>query len=319
MDTTAVNPPVVAPLGLIEKSRVLLASVIGIILLCTVGWVVSEPADPQMGITLATRWGRVVGVWPALMVLTAVAGVIGTVLAPRRLAEGGMFAASVGLAGLALKGGSMQDVLGYMLPAAEAGARRGLMALMALDTLLWTALLAVTWIAVALTRRWLWNDEELYNPLPAGRRQAAVSTEKPKAGWAALVITGLVAVFFIWLTITRTPVSPVARGQVIASVAAGFYLGAMAARHFTRQDAAHWYLLGVPAAALLGYLVAYLSSNMDWAGTQWAPYVDLKTTPPHELARPLPIEYLSVGVAATLAGFWSSERIEQVTEQEARS
>src|SRR5690606_871672 len=106
MDTTAVNVPAGAPLGLIEKSRVVLAGVIAIILLSTVGWVVAEPADAKMAVTLAAGWGRVVGVWPALMVLTAVAGVIGTVLAPRRLAEGGMFAAGVGLAGLALKGGS---------------------------------------------------------------------------------------------------------------------------------------------------------------------------------------------------------------------
>ncbi|HOB74016.1 MAG TPA: hypothetical protein PKG54_05765 [Phycisphaerae bacterium] len=318
METTATPVPA-TPLGLFEKARVVLAAAVAVILLSTVGWVVAEPADPGMGVTLVAHWGRVAAVWPALIVLTAVAGVIGTVLAPRRLAEGGMFVAAIGLAGMALKGGSMQEVLGYMLAAPETGARRSLMAQMALDSLLWTVVLAATWIAVALVRRWLWADEELYNPVPSPASRnltPAAPAGKSQAGWPAMVVTGLIAVFFIWLTVGRTPVATIARGQVIASVAAGFYLGAMAARYFTRNDQAHWYLLAVPAGALLGFLVAFLNSGMGWAPP---PFADLKTTPPHELARPLPIEYLAVGVAGTLAGFWSGERMEQATEQEKKT
>lgn len=317
METPASYAPT-APLGLIEKTRVLLACAAAVILLSTVGWVVAEPADPEMGVTLVAHWGRVLAIWPALIVLTAIAGIIGTVLSPRRLAEGGMFAAAVGLAGLALKGGSMQDVLGYMLAAPEGAARRALMARMALDSLLWTVVLGATWVAVAVVRRWLWADEELYNPLPAPAAAAPTpaSEKGTQPGWPALVVTGLIAVFFIWLTVARTPVAMIARGQVIASVAAGFYLGAMGARYFTRQNQAHWYLLAVPAAALLAYLVAYLNSGLGWAPP---PFADLKTTPPHELARPLPIEYLSVGVAGTLAGFWSGERMEHATEQEKKT
>lgn len=315
METT-VAPAPAAPLGLFEKARVVLAAAVAVILLSTVGWVIAEPADPHMGVTLVARWGSVLAVWPGLIVLTTVAGAIGTVLVPRRLAEGGLFVAAIGLAGMALKGGSMQEVLGYMLAAPEAAARRSLMARMALDSLLWTTVLAAAWVTVALVRRWLWADEQLYNPIPvSGQRNAPprAPAARSQAGWPALVVTGLIAVFFIWLTVARTPVATIARGQVIASVAAGFYLGAMGARYFTRYDQAHWYLLAVPAGALLGFLVAYLNSGMGWAPL---PFVDLKTTPPHELARPLPIEYLAVGVAGALAGFWSGERIEEATEQE---
>lgn len=321
MDTAISNP--VAPLGFIDKLRVIVACAAAVILLSTVGWMVAEPPDPSLGVMLAAYWQKVLAVWPALLVLTAVAGVIGTVIAPRRLAEGGVFAAAIGLAGMALKGGSMQSVLGYMA-APDPGSRRALMATLAFDTLLWTATLTAAWMAVALVRRWLWADEELYYPLPGAPASTAPApaTAKPAAasGWPALVITGLIAVFFIWLTIARTPVATIARGQVYASIATGFYLGAMAARYFATVTRAHWYLLAVPAVALLGYLIGYLNSGMGWAeGSAYQPYISLATTPPHALVRPLPIEYLALGVAGTLAGFWSGEKVEHVVEQEKKS
>lgn len=312
MDTALPASPV-TPLGLIDKLRVLLASAAAVVLLVLVGWVVAEPADPDMGVTLVARWSRVATVWPALMVMTAVAGVIGTVISPRRLPEAGVFAAAIGLAGLALKGGSMQDVLGYMGSTEPAG-RRELMTLMALDSLLWGGVIVVTWIVTAMVRRWLWAEEDLLI-LGGMPRSRGPGTTVAAAGWPAMVITGLVAVFFIRMTVARTEVATIARGQVAASVAGGFYLGAMAARYFTGRPWAWWYLLAVPAAALLAYLVGYLNAGMGWAdGTVYQAYAHLKTTPTHALARPLPIEYLSIGVAATLAGFWSGEKMEPTEE-----
>ncbi|MEP0841922.1 MAG: hypothetical protein HRF43_04340 [Phycisphaerae bacterium] len=314
------------PLGLVEKSRVLLAAGSAIVLFTTVGWAVAEPEDPDMGVTLVVNWGRVLSVWPALTALTAVAAVIGTVLAPRRLVEGGVFAAAVGLAGLALKGGSMQDLLGYVGTATAEG-RRALMARLALDTLLWTAVLLAAWVVVAVVRRWLWADDRMYSSMPfTGSTEGesapgAVAAEGPATpagvqppGWPATIVTGLVAVFFIYLTVARTPIAMVARGQVIFSVGMGFYLGAMAGRYFTGVARSHWYLLAVPAAALLGYLIGYLNAGLGWAVGAWKPFADLATTPPHALVRPLPIEYLAVGVTATLIGFWSGEKMEHVTE-----
>lgn len=320
MSTAVIHSPT-APLGLIEKLRVLLACVIAIVLLTTVGWVVAAPADPQAGVVLVAQPERAMAVWPALIVLTAVAGVIGTVMSPRRLVEGGVFVAAIGLAGLALKGGSMQDVLQYALAAPDAASRRGLMTRMALDTLLWTGLMAAAWIVVALVRRWLWADEELYNPVPAPAAQnnAAAPAKRQSAGWPAFLITGVMAAFIILATSARTPVATLARGQVIAAVAGGFFLAAMTARYFTGQHRAHFYVLAVPAVALLAWLIGYLNAGMSWAqGAEnpWAAFVELKQTPPHALVRPLPIEYLAAGVAGALAGFWSGERVEHVAEPE---
>jgi len=97
----------------------------------------------------------------------------------------------------------------------------------------------------------------------------------------------------------------------------GLFLGAMVARYFTGTVGAHWYILAVPIIALVGYMLGYFSADMSWAqSTGYKPYVFLASTPPHNLVRPLPIEYLAVGVSAALAGYWSAEKIEHVAGQE---
>ena len=118
------------------------------------------------------------------------------------------------------------------------------------------------------------------------------------------------------MTIARTPVATIARGQVIASVAGGLYLGVLAARYFTGINNTRWYVLAVPVVALVGYLLGFLQADLSWAKGALAPYARLATTPSHALARPLPIEYIAVGVAGAIAGLWSGEKIEHVTKQE---
>lgn len=315
---TAVQVPI-APLGFVDKLRVVIASLAAIVLMTTVGWTVARPLDPEMGVLLVTHWGGVLGVWPAMIALSAVAAALGTAISGRRLPEAGVFAAAVGLVGLALQGGSMQEVLAYV-GSNDAAGRRALMVRLTADTLLWSAVLAVAWMVVLIVRRWLWPNDAPTTGIaakPSGKSPTTPVREQP--GWAVLAVTGLVAVFFIYLTIARTPVAEVARKQVIASVATGFYLGAMAARYFLGGTRAEWYVLAAPAGALLAYLVGYLNAGMGWTqGTIWQPYADLATTPPHNVVRPLPVEYVAVGVAAALAGFWSGEKIEHVADQETK-
>ncbi len=95
------------------------------------------------------------------------------------------------------------------------------------------------------------------------------------------------------------------------------YLGAMLARYVTGINDARWYILAAPAVGLIGYLVGFLSADMSW--TEGGPYqffVYLATTPPHALARPLPVDYVAVGIAGALLGFWSGERVEHAVAQE---
>lgn len=326
--TTSAHPP----LSFFDKLRVFVACVIAVLLLRSVGWYVVQPVDPEMAPSLIMIKGGLVSAWLAVAGLAVVSAAVGTVLVGRRLPEAGLFAAAVGLVAMGLRGGSMQMFLGYF-PADDAQARSELLYLMTLDSLLWAGILVLSWVAVYLSWRWLWGEREssvAESSSGETETQAAVERKsspvngleetKPTtfwAGWPAMVATAVVAAFLVWMTVSRTPVSPVLRGQVIFAVAAGFFVGALVARYFTGIDDARWYALAPLGVALIGYLLGYLNADMAWAeaSTQYTYYADLATTPAHDLIRPLPIEYLAVGVAGALAGFWSSETVEHAVEE----
>jgi len=318
MDTTTELPA--RPVAFIDKVRIVLAAGIAALLMCTIGWQVVAPVDPDMAVSF-TAGGRALWLaWPAILALSVVSALIGTVVAGPRLAEAGVFAAGVGLAALALRGGSMQTVLGY-LGGTEAGTRRALMVRMGVDCLLWAAVLAACWVAVSMAWRWLWTerpDDDETTPT-ATNTTGPMSSHSPvnsRGAGLALIVTAVVALFVIWLTIARTPVSMVARGQVIASVLGGLFFGAMAGRYFTGVNDPRGYLLAPLLVAVVGYLLGYLQADMGWTKNFGGSYAILPTTPPHVLVRSLPIEFLAVGVAGALLGYWSGAKIEHAAGEE---
>jgi len=301
--------------------RTLPAVAVAVGLLTTVGWHVAKPLDPDWAVTL-TRSGRgILAIAPSLLILTIVVAAVGTALSGRRVPQGGVFATAIGLAMLSLRGGSMQVVLAYC-GSNQAGPRRSLMVSMAIECLLWAAMLAVSWIVVEGVWRWLWasgaddSGEAEAPKLQKSARGPRPGNAGPRAGWPALAVTSVVALFVIWMTIARSPVATIARGQVIASVAGGLYLGVLAARYFTGIRNPRWYVLAPLVVALVGYLLGFLQADLGWAKGPLASYARLATTPAHALARPLPIEYIAVGVAGAIAGLWSGEKIEHVARQE---
>ncbi|NLX12488.1 MAG: hypothetical protein GXY44_02395 [Phycisphaerales bacterium] len=316
------------PLSFQEKTRLVLACVVAVLVLDTVGWHAAGPVDPDMAVTLVLRESGMMSAWIIVGLLVAVSSAVGTAIAGRRLPEAGLFAAGVGLIGLALRGGGMQVLLGYY-PADSEAARSTLMRHLVMDSLLWAAVLFGAWFVSWTVWRWLWagslvnsvgSDNGSLTSVTAGGGSlsgkptvATVDQASPWSGWPALLVTAMVGAIFIWLTIARSPVAAIARGQVIASVAGGLFFGAMTARYFTGINQSHWYVLAALAVALIGYLLGYLRADMAWA-TNYKYYTQLATTPPHELVRPLPIEYLGVGVAGALLGFWASAKVEQAVE-----
>jgi hypothetical protein len=313
MSEELIPPPSHA--SFVDKLRLLAASLVAIVLLYGVGGHVVRDPIHGLAVMLLLNGGQLTAIGPALLGLTVVAACVGTVIAGRRLPEGGLFAAGVGLAALALRGRSMQTVLGYCAqPNAES--RRSLMVSLALDALLWGLMMVVAWLAAMMVRRWLWppaagsapRDEETSDHRRVAQPDAPLQKDT-RAGWLAMATTAAVGAVVIWLTVARTPVANVARGQVFACVTAGLLLGAMVGRHMSGCDEVRWYLLAVPVVALVGYLLGYLNADMSWATLEWQPYRSLAIVPPHALVRPLPIEYIALGVMGTLAGFWSVEKM----------
>ncbi len=303
MESPVTDPP--AHLGLVDRSRIALACGVAILMMYGVGWNVVRPTDLLLGLTF-THSGRssFLPIWLMMMVLAAVTAAIATAVAGKRLPGAGLFATGIGMTAMALRGGSMQMILGYFSGADTAG-RKALMFSMGRDAILWAAVMAVAWATSAIAAKWLWIDS-------AAHEAKTDKPTTPQLGAAALASTLIVALIFIWLTIARTPVAEIARGQVIATVALGLFLGAMAGRTVTAVASISWYLGAVALVALTAYLVGYLQADMGWATTAFRA---LATTPPHELVRPLPVEYLAVGVPAALAGFWCADKVEQTAEE----
>jgi len=301
--------------------RTLPAVAVSVALLATVGWRVAQPLDPDWAVTLTQSGRSLLAIAPSLLLLMVVVAAIGTALSGRRVPQGGLFATAVGLVVLSVRGGSMQVMLAYC-GIDGVGSRRSLMVLMAFECVLWAALLAASWLVVENVRRWLWPATASGSGKSEGvkdgkkAKSSASGQAKSFAGWPALAVTTVVALFIIWMTIARTPVATIARAQVIASVAFGLYLGVLAARYFTGITDVRWYILAPLAVALVGYLLGFLQADLSWAKGQLSSYARLATTPSHALARPLPIEYIAVGVAGAIAGLWSGEKIEHVTKQE---
>ncbi len=313
------------PLSFLEKTRLVVACAVAVLIMSTVGWHAASPADPDMAVTFILRETRMVPAWIIVGLLTAVSAAVGTAIAGRRLPEAGLFAAGVGLTGLALHGGSMQVLLQYY-PADSEATRSALMRQLVLDSLLWAAILLGAWFVSWTVWRWLWSASFMEDAASNGEsapKNSGSSAGKsaiqpidhasPWSGWPALLVTAMVASIFIWLTIALTPVANIARGQVIASVAGGLFFGAMTARYFTGINHSHWYVLAALAVALIGYLLGYLRADMAWA-TNYKYIAQIPSTPPHELVRPLPIEYLGAGVAGALLGFWASAKVEHAVE-----
>ena len=305
------------PLSFIERTRAVVACGVAWLLLGTLGWQMAKPLDPQMAVTLTASGRAILAAGPALLILAVVAAAIGTAIIGKRLPEAGALSAAIGLAGMSLRGGSMQAMLAYYADQ-SVSARRGLMIAMLIDTLLWTAIMAAAWVSTMTVRRWLWPElvAESEVPTPKAAKNPPPAPSAFARGWPALTVTVVVATIVIWLTVARTPVANIARGQVIASVGGGLFLGAMAARYFTGNNDSIWYALAVPVVAVIGYVLGHFSADMNWAHDAYKPYAWLATTPPHQLARPLPIEYICVGLAGALIGFWTGQRMEHVVEHE---
>ena len=62
-----------AHLGFIEKLRVVIACVVAVLLMRTIGWRVAEPVDSQLAVTLTQSGRSIMTIWPASVVEVATA------------------------------------------------------------------------------------------------------------------------------------------------------------------------------------------------------------------------------------------------------
>ncbi|MGD0141417.1 MAG: hypothetical protein ABSD28_21365 [Tepidisphaeraceae bacterium] len=217
-----------------------------------------------------------VSAFAVVAVALAVATLVGTVLAGAVRFEAGLFAAAFGLMAFSLRCGTMQSVL------LEAGGNEAVFVRLAVELLIlgiflggmWALLLRLARAAHGRPSTPQLNRSGLLNNLTATVAQT--------------ISTGI----FMFLLCQSE-----AKYQALAAIGIASWLGSMIAYKYAPTRPSIWYWTGPLLVGLIGYMLAAMGQDTNLnigspAGTFAA------------FARPLPVDYASLGTAGAILGYW---------------
>ena len=344
MTATKVSKPR-ARLGLTDRLLFVLASGVAAALFLSVGWLALAPDDPRAAVSLITHSQAARMVIQAAA-LTAVTAAIATVIIGTKLADAGVFAAALGLALVSLRG----DTAAYLLihlGQADRSLERILAGKLAVEAIIWFAVLVVAMLVSGLVTRWCFGARCDADRTPAKRGSApsgpggwvewsdlAVrecpilwslgrrSADRPARAMAAARIDGLkitavttfVAMCLFAMLVSGSAPQWIRHGQTCFAVFVGFYVGSWVARLWFPVRTAFWGLLATPVACVLGYLWTMVQGEVSGA------YAHLPSVPPSSFLRVLPMTYVAVGALGVLSAHWTTRNraAEAPTEGQAR-
>lgn len=306
-----VDPP---QLNLLDKATVWASLLLAGFLFLTVGWFAMEPDDPMGAVSLLTRDSSIVMLLQstALIVVTAS---LATVLAGRKLADAGLFAATVGLTAVSLRGGTVAFLLIQDGDGIDS-TQRSLAILFALETVGWFAAMMIAMGATGLLVRWCFltgdPSDHREDDVAAQALTTMSASDIPGIGLSLFgasfgsqtslgrgirhaLIMAVVGLAAFYVLSTGTASRSIQHGQACFVVAASVYAGCYAAHRLSPTRSALWSILAVGLMAVAGYVWSAL--RPDAPGT-------LITAPSSPFLRVLPIQFVSVGMAVAVAMFW---------------
>jgi hypothetical protein len=213
--------------------------------------------------------------------LLALLGVIvGQLIAGGIRREAGFVVGLLGLVGLSVRGGTIQSVY----QAAESAA---IFRALALELCLYAVLATILWIGLS----WFVGS----SLAPAFLRCEQASKRSPLPVVACSVLCQSVALLLMMYVLGRSG----AKGQAIGSVALASLVSTMAVRGLfpLPNSAIYW-----PAPLLVG-VIGYLANGFDPSGLETARLSGNFAS----LGQALPLDYLAVGPAAAVIGYWLSQ------------
>jgi hypothetical protein len=214
-------------------------------------------------------------------VIAAIGGAIGAVLMGRVHFEATILGAAFALLAISLRGGPVRYAL-------FDGTTPSVLIRLAFETLLLFAILYAVFVASEMLRRRRLLRESLDTLVP----DDAEPVDQRLLGTVTHAATMAVLLFFLCATQDKP--------QVIATVFASGMLATMAAHQFVPMRPGAWFWMSPLLVGMLGYVSSYFgtpSIDLGEPGGYLAP-----------LARPLPIDYATAGVAGSLIGYWISRR-----------
>ena len=194
--------------------------------------------------------------------------------------EGGLFCAAVGLIALSCRGGSMRYVLMDSKPPGG-----GIFLELLVELLLLFAIVIAGWFTLRVL-----CDMKLIRPERHGEDEI---DDLPSQRLMALGMQ-IVIMIVLMLLLAQTD----KKAQVIWSVAFSAYLAALGAHSLFPSRPSSWYWITPLIVGVLGYLLAWTGGNVLPGGAVGGPLP--------ALARPLPLDYASAGVAGAIYGYWTS-------------
>ena len=189
--------------------------------------------------------------------------------------EAGLFAAAVGLAVFAVRGGSISTTLRY-------SSGSGIYVLLAFELVLMYAMVAG---AILLSHRWL-----KAKPVTIG---GATDDEPGQSQHLLAVGVQAVAMAIVMLIVGQSE----SKKQAMASVALAAYLGSIAAHYTFPIRRGHWLAFGPLLVGIVGYVLERSKPALLSIGLVAQP-----------LAIALPIELVSAGIVGGILGHWMSQK-----------
>jgi len=194
--------------------------------------------------------------------------------------EGGLFCAAVGLGALSTRGGSIR----YTLMDSPGS---GVFLRLLIELVLLFAFVGVGWLTLHVLR-----DMRLLRAEPHGDDDLDAMPGQGALALGAQIILMIVLMLLFAQTDEKS--------QVIGSVALSAFLAALGAHSLFPARPSLWFWVTPLIVGAVGYVFAWSSGNTLPGGAVGG------LMP--ALARPLPLDYASAGVAGSIFGYWTSRR-----------
>lgn len=257
----------------------------------TLGWMAMSPDDPLGAVSLLGR-GTGLSMWLQAAGLAVVASAVATVLVGRVVPYAGPFAAALGLAIVSFRGSTMESLL--IATHIEGGSTQWLSLRLFMESMGWLVVIALAFVTGVGVARWCFPKVAQADLL-----RERESARLPNALFVPVSLAaGLLAYSIIGAGLNDREIR---HPQVCFVVGASVWIGCYIAYRIVPARGIAWHVAPAILMAMGGYL---------WASMQSAPSSRPATVPPSNFLRILPIQFVSVGLAAAIAAYWSNMRHE---------
>ncbi len=216
------------------------------------------------------------------------ATLVGTIIAGTVRFDAGILCACLGMTIISIRAGTMRDVL-------FRASDRNVFWMLAVEVALLGFIIWCGWQLqwMFFRKGWLKEDSD---------RDGVIASDDEMNQKAMALAAQVVVTIVLMLLLAQSD----QKRQVLGAIAISSYVGTIAAYFAAPTQPSVWYWIGPIIVAVVGYTATMIAPAGWEIGDPRGPLANL--------ARPLPIDYASVGTAASILGYWMSRRWQRARE-----